>query len=305
MGGRVEELLGVVDELLVTDLLAQSINSHGGDELLVTDGGAIGQSDNLRVGVHLSDLSVLTEAGLLLGESVSDGNPDTTGTVTSREAEGSVGTPVTGGLVQDDVGGHSLDIRSGDTLTEPSALHLREQSAFITSRISGCTRKIVSYLSGGNSPDFEVVWAHEKVGKTDTHLTENPLVKGLGLCVGDASFQSSVDHTLNAANLLLLGKHGDVVLERVGNPLALATDVGDTLVSVPVVGLGESLVNAVVEVLVMRENNVTTDIVQLYPSVVRPTLFAGCETHCTYESLRSNICRGETTRNLVGVDNEP
>lgn len=264
MGGRVEELLGVVDELLVTNLLAQSINGHGGNELLVTNSGTIGQSDNLGVGVHLSDLSVLTEASLLLGESVGDGNPDTTGTVTGRETEGSVGAPVTGSLVQNDVGGHSLDIRGGDTLTEPSALHLRRAISIITSRMRSCTRKIVSYLGGGNSPDLEVVWAHEKVGKTDTHLTENPLVKGLGLCVGDASFQSSVDHTLNAANLLLLGKHGDVVLERVGDPLALATDVGDTLVSVPVVGLGESLINAVVEVLVVREDNVTTDIVQLY-----------------------------------------
>ena len=125
------------------------------------------------------------------------------------------------------------------------------------------TRRVVSYLGGGNSPDLEVVWAHEKVSKTDTHLTENPLVKGLGLCVGDASFQSSVDHTLNAANLLLLGKHGDVVLERVGDPLALATDVRDTLVSVPVVGLGESLVNAVVKVLIVGEYDVTTDVVQL------------------------------------------
>jgi hypothetical protein len=124
VGGRVEELLGVVDELLVTDLLTQSINSHGGDELLVTDGGTIGQSDNLGAGVHLGDLSVLTEASLLLGESVGDGNPDTTGTITGRETEGSVGTPVTGSLVQDDVGGHSLDIRGGDTLTEPGALHL-------------------------------------------------------------------------------------------------------------------------------------------------------------------------------------
>lgn len=131
VGGRVEELLGVVDELLVTDLLAQGINSHGGDELLVTDGGTIGQSDNLRVGVHLSDLSVLTEASLLLGESVGDGNPDTTGTVTGRETEGSIRTPVTGSLVQDDVGGHSLDIRGGDTLTEPSALHLEDGSALL------------------------------------------------------------------------------------------------------------------------------------------------------------------------------
>lgn len=134
-------------------------------------------------------------------------------------------------------------------------------------------RRCVSYLGRGNSPDLEVVWAHEKVSKTYTHLTEDPLVKCLGLCVGYASFQSSIDHTLNAADLLLLGKHGDVVLERVGHPLALATDVGDTLVSVPVVGLGKSFIDAVVEVLVVGEDDVTTDIVQLCPSIVRSTHF--------------------------------
>ena len=129
----------------------------------------------------------------------------------------------------------------------------------------------MSYLGSGNSPNLEIVGAHEKVGETDTHLTENPLVKSLRLGVGDAGFQSSVDHTLNASNLLLLGKHRDVVLERVRNPLALATDVGDTLVGIPVVRLGESLINAVVEVLVVREDDVTTDIVQLFSWSQQPS----------------------------------
>jgi hypothetical protein len=180
--------------------------------------------------------------------------------------------------------------------------------SIIVIRTSKFLRKTVSYLGGGNGPDLEVVWAHEKVSKTDTHLTENPLVKVRGLCVGDASFQSSVDHTLNAANLLLLGKHGDVVLEGIGDPLALATDVGDTLVGVPVIGLGKSLVNAVVEVLVVREDDVTANIVQLHQRIVKPTIrffFVARQEHCTYKSLRSNICRGETTRNLIGIDNEP
>ena len=45
--------------------------------------------------------------------------------------------------------------------------------------------------------------------------------------------------------------------------MALAADVGDTLVAVPVVILGEGLVDAVIEVLVVREDNVTTDVVEL------------------------------------------
>jgi hypothetical protein len=45
--------------------------------------------------------------------------------------------------------------------------------------------------------------------------------------------------------------------------LALAANVGDTLVRVPVIGFGESLVDAVVEVLVVGENDVATNIVEL------------------------------------------
>lgn len=82
-----------------------------------------------------------------------------------------------------------------------------------------------AYLGGGNSPHLEVVGSHEKVGKTNTHLMNNPLIEGNGLLVGNTGFQSSIDQTLNAANLLLLGEHGDVVLEGVGNPLALAADI--------------------------------------------------------------------------------
>jgi hypothetical protein len=63
--------------------------------------------------------------------------------------------------------------------------------------------------------------------------------------------------------LVLLGKHGDVVLERVGNPQALVADVWDTLVGVPVIITGESLVDAVVEVFVVGEDNVAADIVKL------------------------------------------
>jgi hypothetical protein len=45
--------------------------------------------------------------------------------------------------------------------------------------------------------------------------------------------------------------------------LFLATDIRDTLVLVPVVILGKSLVDAVIEVLVVGEDNVSADIVEL------------------------------------------
>mgnify|MGYP000929348754 CR=1 FL=1 len=124
VGGGVEEALGELDELLVAHLLSKVVNSHGVDELVVANGGAIGEGDNLLLGVDLGDLAALAKALLLLRDSLGNSDPDTTGTVTSREAESGVGTPVTGNLVQDDVLGDGLDIGSGNTLAEPCGLHL-------------------------------------------------------------------------------------------------------------------------------------------------------------------------------------
>lgn len=127
VGGRVVQTLAEADELLVAHGLDQLVNSHGGDELLVLDGGAVGQLDGLLLGVNLADLTVLAESRLLLGEGVGDSDPDTTGTVASREAESGVGAPVTGNLVQNDVLGDKLHVGGGDTLAEPLSLHLISQ----------------------------------------------------------------------------------------------------------------------------------------------------------------------------------
>jgi hypothetical protein len=120
-----------------------------------------------------------------------------------------------------------------------------------------------SYLGRRNGPDLEVVGTHEDISDTLAHLAQDPLVKVLGLGVGYTGGQGSVDDAINTLDLVLLGQHGDVVLERVGDPEALITDVGDTLVCVPVIILGQSLVQAVVKVFVVGEDNVTTDVVQL------------------------------------------
>jgi hypothetical protein len=120
-----------------------------------------------------------------------------------------------------------------------------------------------AYLGGGNGPDLVVIGTHKQVGDTSTHHTDDPLVEVLGLGAGNASLHGSIDHAVNALDLLSLGQHGDVVLEGVGDPLLLAADVRDTLVGVPVVLLRESLIDAVIEVLVVGEDNVTTNIVQL------------------------------------------
>lgn len=125
VSGRVVELLGEGHELLVAELLSKVVNSHGVDELVVANGATVGEVGNLLLGIDLGDLTLLAESLLLLGDGLSDGDPDTTGTITGGESEGSVGAPVTGNLVEDNVLGDKLSVRSGDTLTEPLALHLR------------------------------------------------------------------------------------------------------------------------------------------------------------------------------------
>lgn len=120
-----------------------------------------------------------------------------------------------------------------------------------------------AYLCRRHSPHFVVVRPHEEIGDTLSHVADDPLVEILGLCVGNASLESGVNHAVQALYLLLLGQHGNVVLEGVRDPLLLAAHVGNALVSVPVGLFGESLVDTVVEVLVVGEDNVATDIVKL------------------------------------------
>ena len=120
-----------------------------------------------------------------------------------------------------------------------------------------------TYLGGRHSPHLVVVWPHEDVGNTLAACAQNPLVKVLGLGCSDAGGHGGVNETINALDLVLLGQHRDVVLEGVGDPLALVPHVGDALVGVPVVLLRKGLVNAVVEVLVVGEDDVTADIVEL------------------------------------------
>lgn len=175
----VVETLGDADELLAAHLLDELVEVHGGDELLVANLGAIGEADDLLVGVDLGDLTLLSEALLLLGQRVGDGDPDTTGTVPGRETESGVRAPVTSSLVQDDVLGNELDVGGSYTLAEPVTSHLVVQLALIPDKTRGGIA--VTYILGGDGPDLVVVGAHEDVGNVVTHLSHNPLVKVLGL----------------------------------------------------------------------------------------------------------------------------
>lgn len=75
--------------------------------------------------------------------------------------------------------------------------------------------------------------------------------------------ERGIDHAIDALDLLCLGEHGDVVLEGVRDPEILHPHVGDTLVGVPIVLPGEGLVDAVVKVLVVREDDMAPDVVEL------------------------------------------
>jgi hypothetical protein len=76
-------------------------------------------------------------------------------------------------------------------------------------------------------------------------------------------------------------------------------------VGVPIGLVGESLVDAVIEVLVMGEDNVAANIVELSMAVSAAQLDMRVVCCGTHEALRSNIGRGKSTGNLVGVDNQP
>lgn len=121
-----------------------------------------------------------------------------------------------------------------------------------------------SYLGSGNGPDLVVVRAHEHISNTFALHSQNPLVKVLGLGVGDAALHGSVNKAIDSLDLILLGENRDVVLEGVWHPEALVANIGDSLVGVPVIVLGQSLVEAVIKVLVVGEDDVTAHIVQLF-----------------------------------------
>lgn len=71
--------------------------------------------------------------------------------------------------------------------------------------------------------------------------------------------------------------------------------------SVPVLLFWQRLIDAVVEVLVVREDNVAADIVELSPSVRDSERYRGE----TYEALWGHICGGKTAGSLVAVDDQP
>ena len=120
-----------------------------------------------------------------------------------------------------------------------------------------------SYLCGWYSPHFVVIRPHEEIGNTGTHHSDDPLIKVLGLCRGNSSLEGGIDHSIHTFDLFFFWQHGNIVLEWIWNPEFLASNIGDTLVRVPIVFLREGLIDAVIKIFVVGKNDMPANVVEL------------------------------------------
>lgn len=120
-----------------------------------------------------------------------------------------------------------------------------------------------TYLTRRHRPHLKVIRPHENIRNPRPHIADIPLIEIPRLGTVGTSLQRSVNQRVNAPHLLLLREHGDVILERVRDPPPLVADIRDSLVRIPVGFLGEGFVQTVVEVLVVREDDVAADVEEL------------------------------------------
>jgi hypothetical protein len=76
-------------------------------------------------------------------------------------------------------------------------------------------------------------------------------------------------------------------------------------VRVPVILVREGLVDTVIEVLVVREDNVAADVVELEVPLASVGGGQTIEAGTTDKSLWSDVGRGQTTRRLIRVHDQP
>jgi hypothetical protein len=131
------------NKFLVLHLLNKLVNGHGSNQLLVSDCLSALQGHRVCIGIDLGYLTLLSKKGLFLWQGLGHRNPDTTSTIAGGESESSIRSPISSGLVENDVSNTSLDIWCRDTLSEPGALHLEK----MTFRFSKFRRKVRSALT--------------------------------------------------------------------------------------------------------------------------------------------------------------
>lgn len=73
-------------------------------------------------------------------------------------------------------------------------------------------------MARGHGPHLEVIGSHENVRDFRSDIADVPLIEVLGLGVGDAGIQGSIDQGVNALNLVVFREDGYIVLEGVGHP---------------------------------------------------------------------------------------
>lgn len=139
------------------------------------------------------------KASLFFGQGFGHGDPDATCSPIGGKAEGGVGSPIAGRLLEDDVPCDGLDIRGCYTLAEPLALHLRSGQSCPTS-----FRENFTDLRCRHSPDLEVIRSHEQISDTRPHHADDPFVKVFRLSVGHPRFQGGINHSLHAVYLFFL-----------------------------------------------------------------------------------------------------
>lgn len=82
------------------------------------------QVNLLVLGIDLGNLAVLTKSRLLGLDRLGHCDPDAAGAAVCREAEGSVGPPVSSHLTKCDIADQKLDIGCSNAFSNPSGIHL-------------------------------------------------------------------------------------------------------------------------------------------------------------------------------------
>jgi hypothetical protein len=124
VSGGVEKALAEINELLVPHALNEGIDGHGVDEFFVVDSCPVAKEYAMPFSIDELDTAVFTEASLCWRDGFGDLNPDVPSAAMGWEAECRVGTPVTGGLLEDGVLSDEFEVGGSHTFAEPSTLHL-------------------------------------------------------------------------------------------------------------------------------------------------------------------------------------